>query len=117
MSASTAAGRSPPWCATAATAAASPNPIACSFATQDLAWRLSLPHNFKISRWWLLGTRIDCEAAPQSIPVPNSDSGADYLLPHFMGSSVPAGRPHTELKNRMGRLCMGTSHSEHIRNR
>ena len=45
---------------------------------------------------------IDCKAAMQSIPVPNQHSGADYLLLDFWVPSVPADRPHTNLKNRMG---------------
>jgi hypothetical protein len=36
----------------------------------------------------MLGTGIDCGAAPQSIPVPNSNSGVDYRLPDYGGAGV-----------------------------
>jgi hypothetical protein len=28
---------------------------------------------------------MECETGQQSIPVPNSNSGADYLVPEFLG--------------------------------
>ena len=41
----------------------------------------------------MLGTRIDLNTFPQSIDVPNSDSGADYLVHGFGGPrSAPTRR-------------------------
>jgi hypothetical protein len=44
----------------------------------------------------LLGTGIDCGAATQSIPVPNNNKGADYLVPDKGGALIV--EPHTIFK-------------------
>jgi hypothetical protein len=56
-----------------------------------------------------LDTRIDCVTVPESILAPNCNSGADYLPEFGWGSTVPAGRPHTNLKIVWGQLCIETS--------
>ena len=41
--------------------------------------------------------------------MPNQHSGADYLLLEFGVLGAQAGRPHTNLKNRMGAVLYGGS--------